>query len=94
MSTVGGIAAVITALAVFAATIAGSIEFFVRRAVVARFDVEFVALSSCHLAAQLPWQDTGISVFIPSCLARRRLRREKGGETQWGQQPSIRFLHS
>jgi hypothetical protein len=26
--------------------------------------------------------------------ARRRLRREKGGEARWGLQPSIRFLHS
>jgi hypothetical protein len=46
MSTVGDIAAVITALAVFAATIAGYIEFVVRRAVAAQFDVEFVALGS------------------------------------------------
>jgi hypothetical protein len=46
MSTVGDIAAVITALSVFAATIAGYIQFVVRRAVAAQFDVEFVALGS------------------------------------------------
>lgn len=45
MSTVGDIAAVITALAVFAAAIGGYIQFvLVRAKVAAQFDVEFLAL--------------------------------------------------
>ena len=46
MSTAGDIAAVITALSIFAATIAGYIQFVVRRAVAAQFDVNFVTLGS------------------------------------------------
>jgi hypothetical protein len=45
MRTLGDSAAVITALGVFAATIDGCIEFVVRRAVAAQYNVEFVARS-------------------------------------------------
>lgn len=60
MSTVGDIAAVITALSVFVATIAGYIQFVVRRAVAAQFDIEFVALGSA----------SGMVVGDVNCLVR------------------------
>lgn len=60
MSTVGDIAAVITALSVFVATIAGYIQYVVRRAVAAQFDVEFVALGSA----------SGMVVGDVNCLIR------------------------